>query len=84
MGNKGCDKKKRVGEEFALGGRVPRARLLPLPSLRSVQWLQLVLFPLESPPSAHPSNYHLLKKEKNSFLHRYSETDTIKVETKRV
>ena len=26
---------------FALGRRVPRARLLPLPSLSSVQWLQL-------------------------------------------
>ncbi len=30
-------------------GRFPRARLQPLPSLRSVQGLQLVLFPQESP-----------------------------------
>jgi hypothetical protein len=34
------------------GGRVPRARLQPLPSLRSVQGLQLALFPQESPPYA--------------------------------
>ena len=38
--------------QFASGGPVPRARLLPLPSLRSVQWLQPVLLPLESPPFA--------------------------------
>ena len=39
-------------EEIATGGRFPRARLLPLPSLRSVQWLQLALVPQESPPFA--------------------------------
>ena len=33
----------------ATNGRFPRARLQPLPSLRSVQGLQLALFPLESP-----------------------------------
>ena len=32
-------------------GRFPRARPQPLPSLRSVQGLQLALFPLESPIS---------------------------------
>ncbi|WP_219905828.1 hypothetical protein, partial [Planomicrobium soli] len=37
---------------FAPGGRFPRARPQPLPSLRSVQGLRLALVPLESPPSA--------------------------------
>ncbi|WP_209975128.1 hypothetical protein [Lederbergia galactosidilytica] len=36
----------------AASGRFPQARLQPLPSLRSVQGLQLALFPLESPLSA--------------------------------
>jgi hypothetical protein len=36
----------------AASGRFPRARLQPLPSLRSVQGLQLALFPQESPLSA--------------------------------
>ncbi|ANU26323.1 hypothetical protein I858_004655 [Planococcus versutus] len=35
-------------EEIAAGGRFPGARLQPLPSLCSVQGLQLVLFPQES------------------------------------
>src|SRR5690606_8205833 len=39
------------------GGRVPRAQLLPLPSLRSVQWLQPALFPLESPPPFPSAGY---------------------------
>ncbi|ANU09182.1 hypothetical protein BBH88_01950 [Planococcus antarcticus DSM 14505] len=34
------------------------ARLQPLPSLRSVQGLQLALIPQESPPSALPSRNH--------------------------
>ncbi len=34
-----------------------RARLQPLPSLRSVQGLQLALFTLESPPSAFHLGY---------------------------
>ena len=36
--------------DFHCGGRFPRALLQPLPSLCSVQGLQYVLFPQESPP----------------------------------
>jgi hypothetical protein len=45
------------------GGRFPRARLLPLPSLRSVQWLQLALVPQESPP---PFPSAVLKRKKDT------------------
>ena len=37
--------------DFHFGGRFPRALLQPLPSQCSVQGLQCVLFPLESPPA---------------------------------
>ncbi len=36
--------------DFHCGGRFPRARLQPLPSRSSVQGLQFLLIPLESPP----------------------------------
>ena len=53
----------------ATDGRFPRARLQPLPSLRSVQGLQLVLFPLESPSSA-PINgvSHKMNKVMEKFF----------------
>jgi len=40
--------RKDRNEESARGGRFPGGRLQPLPSLCSVQGLQLVLIPLES------------------------------------
>ncbi|APC49803.1 hypothetical protein BME96_17095 [Virgibacillus halodenitrificans] len=47
----------------ASGGRFPPAWLQPLPPLRSVQGLQLMLFRQESPPSA-PINLYELKNSK--------------------
>ena len=45
----------------ASSGRFPWARLQPLPSLCSVQGLQLALFPLESPLCAPINHSHFTK-----------------------
>ena len=61
--------------DFHCGGRFPRARLQPLPSRCSVQGLQFVLIPLESPPPFQSTeitvDYRMLACKKRYYINRF-------------